>query len=135
MRLATMALLLTVGAITSAMVVYATRVMPSGELGQKREWATLQGVEFAHRRDADAQMPVVLFNPVESPYVILGIPTRDEQSPRVWVILNEVAPDSSAYILPKDRAFYLPCSYLAALASKTKIVSEVSKLLGSGCIS
>jgi hypothetical protein len=132
MKVRTVAILLVVGAVTLAMVVYVTRVVPKGELGQAREWATLQGLEVAHRGDADIQNPVVFLNPMQSPYVILGIPTRDNQ--RAWVILNEAAPDGSVYIIPKDRRFSLSCSSLADLTPKTKIVPEVSKWLGSNCI-
>ena len=138
MRTTRMCLLALAGAVTLAVIVcvalYVTRVVPKGELGQKREWATLQAVEVAHRGDADTQNPVVLLNPIQSPYVILGIPTRDSQRPRAWVILNEAATNGSVYLLPKDRRLYLSCSYLADLTPKTKIVPEVSKWLRSNCI-
>lgn len=134
-RIAPLVVAFALGAVASAIFAYCAVVLSKGELGEKRGYATLQGVEFAHRSDSDVQNSIVLFNPMESSYVLLGVPTHDARYPRAWIILNEPTPRGSVYVLPKDQQYYLSCSYLAELSSKTKIAPQVLQFLSSNCIS
>ena len=126
---------LVLGASASAVAAYVTLVLPKGELGQKKGFAALQGIELTHRHDADVRYPDVLFSPNGLPYVVLGVPTHDESSPRAWIILNETTPISSVYVLPQNQRYFLSCSYLTELSSKTQIVPEVLKFLRRNCTS
>jgi hypothetical protein len=122
-----------VGAIALAVAAYITLVVPRGELGEKRGWTVLQGTEVKYRGNPDTQTPILLSNPLESSFVVLGLPTEDTKFPMAWIILNDTTPSSSVYILPQDQKFRVACSYVDELSAKVKIVPLVSEFLRSRC--
>jgi hypothetical protein len=122
-----------VAVVALAVVLYVMVIVPKGELGEKRGWSVLQGTEVKYRNDADTQSPVLLFNPLESNYVVLGVPTEDAKFPRAWIILNETTPSSSVYILPRDQNFHVSCAYVDEVASKVKVAPPVLELLRTRC--
>jgi hypothetical protein len=126
------AVILGVAAVALAVVLYMVLIVPKGELGEKRGWAVLQGTEAKCRNDPDTQSPILLFNPLESNYVVLGVPTEDAMFPRAWIILNEATPSSSVYILPRDQNFHVSCAYVDEVASKV-MAPPVLELLRARC--
>jgi hypothetical protein len=127
------AVLLGVAAVVLAIVVYVVTIVSKGELGEKRGWALLQSTELKHRRDPNTQTPILLFNPMESKYVVLGVPTEDTKFPRAWIILNETTPSSSVYILPQNQRSQISCSYVDEVSSKVKMPPPVLELLRAKC--
>ena len=130
---ASMAILLGAGVSILAVIAYVVLVVPTGELGEKRGWAVLQGVEVRYRSDPGIGSPVVLYNPMGSRYVVLGIPTHDNRFPMVWFIINEMTPTSSVYVLPQDQKYYVSCSYILELSSKIEMVPQVLEQLKANC--
>ncbi len=126
-------ILLGVGITALVIIAYIMIVIPRGELGEKMGWSVLQGVELSHRSDPEVHNPILLFNPMGSQYVVLGVPTNNSKFPRVWVILNETTPTSSVYRLPQNQQFHLPCLYIVDLSAKTKINPQVLELLRHHC--
>ena len=135
MRMSTawVGVLLGVGATALGVVAYIKLVLPRGELGEKRGWTVLQGTEVKYRSDPDSRTPILLFNPLESKFVVLGLPTEDAKFPRAWIILNDLMPSSSVYILPQDLKFHVSCSYVDELSSRVKIETPVLELLRGRC--
>src|ERR1700730_15733892 len=108
-----------------SLALYIKFVVLKGELGEKRAAVLLQGIEFKSREKLDAQEPVLLYNAEGSGYNVLGLPTKDAKFPHVWIILNEAAPMSSVYKMPGDVPYYVRCSFVSDLSSKTQIVPQV----------
>jgi hypothetical protein len=120
--------------VIAATFVYALTIMREGELAEKKEWSVLQGTEVKYRNSSDSQSTILLFNPLDSPYVVLGVPTHDSHFPRVWIILNETIPTSSIYILPQNMKYYISCSEVANLALRTTVHPRVLETLNRECI-
>ena len=114
-------------------IAYLMFVVPKGELGEARGWSVLQSVEVAHRGDPDTKSPILLVDPLESNFVVLGLPSDDKKFPRTWLILDTTTPSSSIYLLPQGQEFHVSCSYLADLLSKVKIAPVVLALLKARC--
>lgn len=116
------------------LLTYALMVIPRGELGEKAAWATLQSAELSYRSSLGSPEPIVLFHPLRSQYVVLGLPTHDTtRYSHVWIILNETGPLSPVYMLPRDQPYALSCSYLTELAARTYIDPQVFNMLKSTC--
>ena len=136
MRISGFNVLLFVGVIASfAIIAYVVYIFSFGELGEKRAWTVLQGIEFKARHETDIRDPVVLDNAASSGYTILGIPTDSANFPRVWIILNEITPSSSVYVIPQGQPFLLHCSFVEELQSTTKIKPQVLDFLKRHCMS
>jgi hypothetical protein len=133
MRRRVVVMLLGVAAIVFAAVLYVLMIVPKGELGEKHGWTVLQAIELKYRSDSDTQTPIMLFSPLESKFVVLGVPTEDAEFPRAWIILNEITPSSSVYILPRGQRFHVSCSYVGEISSKAKIAAPVLELLRAQC--
>ena len=119
--------------IAIAFGIYYLSIVSRGELGQKSEWAFLQGTEFAHRHDVDSQQPLLLRNVNGSRYVVLGLPTGKPEFPRAWVVLNARANSGNVYILPKLVPLKLSCTYLAMIRSDVEINPGVLSFLQATC--
>lgn len=115
------------------LVLYIKLVVLRGELGEKRGAAYLQGIEF-NSRTSNLQLPAVIYNAEGSGYNVLGVPTNNKTRPHVWIILNEAAPMHGIYIMPGGVQYYVHCSYVSDLSSKTKIVPQVLDALKRACI-
>lgn len=133
MSTSSVAVLIGVGIVVLLLLAYVLIVIPRGELGEKAAWATLQSTELHYRSAPGSQEPMVLFHPLASRYVVLGLPTHDTRYPRVWIILNETGPISLVYILPRDQKYLISCSYLTELASRTHIDPQVFNVLKTNC--
>jgi hypothetical protein len=133
MRRTVVVMLLGIAAIVLAAVLYVVMIVPKGELGEKRGWTVLQAIEVKYRSDLDTRTPIMLFNPLESRFVVLGVPTEDAKFPRAWIILNEITPSSSVYMLPMGQRFHVSCSYVDEVSSKAKIATPVLELLRARC--
>src|SRR6266446_4492156 len=107
--------------IALAILAYFVLVVPTGELGEARGWTVLQGTELKYRDAPNVQDPMFLSRPLGSNFMVLGLPTNDRKFPRVWIILDELTPTSSIYILPREQVFTVTCSYVIGLSVKTKI--------------
>jgi hypothetical protein len=122
-----------VGFATAALAFYVYQLFWNSELAEKPVWAMLQSLEYRHRGDANANVPVLLDNVSGSGYMVVGLPTGDAQFPRAWIVLNEAAPLSSVYILPGDHPFSVSCSFVEDLRRKTEIVYPVWLMLKRHC--
>ena len=81
-------------AIIAGFIYYFGYVLPSGELGQKGEWAALQVLESENRNRVDAGRVIVAPRTNLVPYDAIGIPSLDKAHPYIWILLEEDFPDS-----------------------------------------
>ena len=127
--------LVAVGIVTLAVgsYLYVVLIVAKGELGEAPGWTVLQGLEVQYRGNSDTTSPILLSNPLESPYMVLGLPAEDTKYPRAWVILNETRPNGSVYMLPQDGNLKVRCGDIDELSAKVKIVPAVLKLLRAKC--
>jgi hypothetical protein len=117
----------------ATVVLYVFLVVSKGELGEARGWTVLQSLEVRHRADSDSRTSVLLFNPLGSDFVVLGVPTDNAVYPRTWIVLNKTTPRGEVYMLPKDQRIRLSCAYFGELHNKIAMAQSVSELLGAQC--
>ena len=75
MRIFVICAWLGVAAVVAAVAAYIVLVLPKGELGEARGWSVLQSVEVKYRTSIENQNPLLLVKPLESDFIVLGLPS------------------------------------------------------------
>jgi len=114
---------------------YAFRILPRGELGQGEKWRVLQFVELSHRKDSQATEPIVVSRSADLTYSSLGLPTKNERYPFVWILLDdEEESDEPVKMIPKNVPFQVDCSFVEDLRKKVQVAMPVQKYLQPNCM-
>ena len=96
------------------------REIANGELGDKRGWAALQGLELAHR-EAPGGCRESIVRPAGDGLLALGVPGvgkplgEPREGCRAWLLLNEHAGDREVKLMPEFAAYRLGCAEVARL--------------------
>jgi len=86
----------------------ASRYCDSGELGSKKYYAILQGVEFNDRRTHASGLQFK--GDVDgSGLNAIGVPSRDTMYPRAWIALNLVGPEGKVLAVPEGVPLNIRC--------------------------
>lgn len=125
--------------------MYIYRIFHNGELANKPFYVALQS--FAERSEYNP--PITISKEIAPIFVrqgikyksryfdLLGIATKDEQSPYFWIVTNtheNAEPPDYVFSINAGAQFYLYCSYLDKLEKAEKIDIVVRNFLKRHCI-
>ncbi|QOK92746.1 hypothetical protein HF908_15525 [Ralstonia pseudosolanacearum] len=126
-------------AITLCVMVVATaaiayyRFLSQGEFGEKPIYAAMQALELENRSSKTPGTPIFIEDAKESGYAMLGMPSKDEKHPYVWIVLNRISWDGSLMEIPENSQVEVSCDFIENLARKTEINSDVLRHLKAIC--
>jgi hypothetical protein len=127
---ALLAILIVVGGGYLALSWY----LNSGELGAKKYYAVLQGVEFENRLSG-AEGLLFKSDVNGSGLNAIGIPSRGPGNSRVWVALNIVGPDEKVMAVPEGVPLDIRCEDVRRALGGKQVAEPVRRYLFKECTS
>jgi hypothetical protein len=106
----------------------------SGELGNKKDYSILQGVESEHRNDTDRTSLIVINNINQTGRDVAGFPVEASQAARVWVVLNKAGGDGTVFAIPDHLKNKIPCRDIDIISSKKQGDNKVLESLYLTCL-
>lgn len=104
---------------------------PTGELGEARAWATLQGVNSIYAERVDARPPVVVRNAIDSGFDVVGFRSNSIEFKYAWVLLDDHA--NGVKTFPPRVWPVVRCVEVQVLIAREKVSSEVASNLRKVC--
>jgi hypothetical protein len=106
--------------------------LDSGELGTKKYYAVLQGVEFDNRKGV-ADGPLLKDDVDGSGLSAMGIPSRGSVYPRVWIALNLVGPNDKVLAVPEGVPLNIRCEEVQRAIGGKQVAEPVRRYLSKEC--
>jgi hypothetical protein len=103
----------------------------TGELGEARAWATLQGVNSIYAERADAGAPVVIRDAIKSGFDVVGFRSNSIEFKYAWVLLDDHA--NGVKTFPPRVGPVVTCVGVQVLIAREKVSSEVASYLRKDC--
>ncbi|WP_338525130.1 hypothetical protein NUH87_05670 [Pseudomonas batumici] len=110
-----------------------TRAM-SGELGDKKYYSILQGLELEHRNDVDRTFVMIINNVNQAGVDVVGFPAEANQAARVWVILNRIGENGALFAVPERLKTKILCRDVDVVSSKKQGDNKVLERLYFSCL-
>lgn len=125
-----------VGVVLLIVAFYGLYVLPRGELGQGEKWRVLQYNELAYREVHDASQPIIVLRSGELTFSSLGLPTKDKETPFVWILLDDTNDDfyGPIKILPTGIPYTVECTFVDKLPRTVNVTAAVLALLRKNCV-
>ncbi|WP_280154784.1 hypothetical protein [Piscinibacter sp. XHJ-5] len=127
-----LAVLLTLTVAVGGLYLAISSDFSEGELGAKKYYAVLQGVEYENRMNKDAT-PVLQENIDGSGLDALGIPGRDGANTRVWVLLNQTGPDGKVLLLPQGIALKVDRAVMEHAIQGRQMAEPIRRFVSKEC--
>jgi hypothetical protein len=106
----------------------------SGELGNKKDYSILQGVESEHRNDTDRTSLIVINNINQTGRDVAGFPVEANQTARVWIVLNKAEVDGTIFAIPDHLKNKILCRDIDIISSKKQGSSKILESLYLTCL-
>lgn len=116
----------------AALWYLATKYFEDGELGEKKFYAVLQGIEDAHRKDVSTA-PLVVKDVEGTGLDVLGVPSGDSTYPRVWFILNQMPASGHVLRMPGTSKVSVPCRDIDDVLRRPGVLPKVAAELSKEC--
>ncbi|WDH22902.1 hypothetical protein [Pseudomonas chlororaphis] len=110
-----------------------TRSM-DGELGNKKDYSILQGVESEHRNDANRISLIVINNINQTGRDVAGFPVDADQFARVWIVLNKTGAEGTIFAIPDHLKNKILCRDVDVISSKKQGDSKILERLYLTCL-
>jgi hypothetical protein len=121
-----------VGVVIGGLYITVSHYFNTGELGTKKYYAVLQGVEFDFRSNKDPN-PILKENVDGSGLDVLGVPGKSTPGTRVWVVLNQIGPDGQVLLMPQGIDLKLDCAALKRATEGRQVIEPVRQYLAKAC--